>query len=81
MPFTEQSQPKRRSLASRLSEKFQASLSSDRETDDDFKPDKKRIRAAEPKVSLLFYKLNVLYNLNIKGKYVFWTHDVKEKEY
>ncbi|XP_035767254.1 Fanconi anemia group J protein homolog [Neolamprologus brichardi] len=35
------------SLASRLSEKFQASLSSDCVKDDDFQQDRKRIRAAE----------------------------------
>uniref|UniRef100_UPI0037E8D14F Fanconi anemia group J protein n=1 Tax=Semicossyphus pulcher TaxID=241346 RepID=UPI0037E8D14F len=45
----EDSQPRRQSLSSRLSEKFQSFLSSDREKDDDFQPDRKRIRAAEPK--------------------------------
>ncbi|XP_030257122.1 Fanconi anemia group J protein isoform X7 [Sparus aurata] len=48
----EESQPKKQSLASRLSEKFKASLNSDREKDDDnddFQPDRKRIRTAEHK--------------------------------
>ncbi|KAG8002296.1 Fanconi anemia group J protein-like protein [Nibea albiflora] len=40
-------QPKRQSIASRLSEKFQASLRSDHEKDDDFQTDRKRIRTAE----------------------------------
>lgn len=51
--FPEESQPKKQSLASRLSEKFKASLNSDREKDDDnddFQPDRKRIRTAEHKV-------------------------------
>ncbi|XP_047450348.1 Fanconi anemia group J protein [Mugil cephalus] len=48
-PLPEESQPKRHSLASRLSEKFQADLGSERQKDDDFQPDKKRIRAAENK--------------------------------
>lgn len=37
-------QPKKESLASRLSQKFQASLSHDHEEDDDFRPEKKRLR-------------------------------------
>ncbi|KAK3561009.1 hypothetical protein QTP86_023203 [Hemibagrus guttatus] len=43
----EENPPKRSTLASRLSEKFQASLTTQKEepTDEDFKPDKKRIRA------------------------------------
>nr|XP_046244527.1 Fanconi anemia group J protein [Scatophagus argus] len=45
----EASQPKKQSLASRLSEKSQASFSSGRETDDDFQLDRKRIRTAEHK--------------------------------
>ncbi|XP_074536130.1 Fanconi anemia group J protein [Halichoeres trimaculatus] len=45
----EESQPKKQSLASRLSEKFQSFLSSDHEKDDDFQPDRKRIRTTEPK--------------------------------
>ncbi|KAM9359039.1 Fanconi anemia group J protein [Symphorus nematophorus] len=49
VPLPEESQPKRQSLASRLSEMYQASLSSDREKDDDFQPDRKRIRTAEHK--------------------------------
>ncbi|XP_035010629.1 Fanconi anemia group J protein isoform X2 [Hippoglossus stenolepis] len=40
-------QPKKQSIASRLSEKFQSSLSSDCNKDDDFQPDRKRIRDAE----------------------------------
>ncbi|CAJ1065954.1 Fanconi anemia group J protein isoform X2 [Xyrichtys novacula] len=48
-PVPEDSQPKKQSLAARLSEKFQASLNSERERDDDFQPDRKRIRTAEPK--------------------------------
>lgn len=51
-PLPEESQPKRHSLASRLSEKFQASLSSEHQKDDDFQTDKKRIRAAENKVAI-----------------------------
>ncbi|XP_051254031.1 Fanconi anemia group J protein [Dicentrarchus labrax] len=49
MPLPKESQPQKQSIASRLSEKFQASLSSDREKDDDFQPDRKRIRTAEHK--------------------------------
>lgn len=37
-------QPKRSTLSSRLSEKLQASLSTDKEQDDDFKTDRKRLR-------------------------------------
>ncbi|KAM4566166.1 Fanconi anemia group J protein [Odontesthes bonariensis] len=60
-PFKETAQPslsatehkesrtKKQSLASRLSENFQASLSSDCEKEDDFRPDRKRIRTAEHK--------------------------------
>ncbi|XP_028276270.1 Fanconi anemia group J protein [Parambassis ranga] len=48
-PLSEESQPKKASLASRLSQRFQASLSSDNVIDDDFRPDKKRIRTAENK--------------------------------
>uniref|UniRef100_A0A8C4ED68 DNA 5'-3' helicase n=1 Tax=Dicentrarchus labrax TaxID=13489 RepID=A0A8C4ED68_DICLA len=51
VPLPKESQPQKQSIASRLSEKFQASLSSDREKDDDFQPDRKRIRTAEHKVS------------------------------
>ncbi|XP_032364148.1 Fanconi anemia group J protein isoform X2 [Etheostoma spectabile] len=42
-----ESQPKEQSIASRLSQKFQSLLGSDREKDNDFQPDKKRIRTAE----------------------------------
>ncbi|KAM7399849.1 hypothetical protein PAMP_019090 [Pampus punctatissimus] len=45
----EESQPKKLSIASRLSEKFKSSLNSDREKDDDFQPERKRIRTAEHK--------------------------------
>uniref|UniRef100_A0A3Q3L5G2 DNA 5'-3' helicase n=1 Tax=Mastacembelus armatus TaxID=205130 RepID=A0A3Q3L5G2_9TELE len=45
----EESQPKKSSLASRLSEKLQSCLSSDCGKDDDFQPDRKRIRPAETK--------------------------------
>lgn len=44
LPEEERRKP---SLASRLSEKFQASLSSDCGKDDDFQQDRKRIRTAE----------------------------------
>ncbi|XP_028429071.1 Fanconi anemia group J protein isoform X2 [Perca flavescens] len=44
MPLTEESQPKEQSIASRLSQKFQSLLGSGREKDDDFQPDKKRLR-------------------------------------
>lgn len=44
----EESQPQKQSLASRLSEKFQSFLSSDHEKDEDFQPNRKRIRTAEP---------------------------------
>ncbi|XP_056613657.1 Fanconi anemia group J protein isoform X3 [Triplophysa dalaica] len=37
-------QPKRSTLSSRLSEKLQASITTDREQDDDFQTDKKRLR-------------------------------------
>uniref|UniRef100_A0A3B4ZN16 DNA 5'-3' helicase n=1 Tax=Stegastes partitus TaxID=144197 RepID=A0A3B4ZN16_9TELE len=50
-PKHQEEQPKKPSLASRLSEKFQASLSSDCEKDNDFQPDRKRVRTAELKVS------------------------------
>ncbi|XP_041796744.1 Fanconi anemia group J protein isoform X2 [Chelmon rostratus] len=49
MPSPEESQPKKQSIASRLSEKFQASLNSDCKKDDDFQSDRKRIRTAEHK--------------------------------
>ncbi|XP_071768516.1 Fanconi anemia group J protein [Centroberyx gerrardi] len=42
----EEFQPKKQSLASRLSEKLQSSINSDCEKDDDFQPDRKRIRTA-----------------------------------
>lgn len=51
----EENQAKRSTLSSRLSEKFQASLTTKGEpSDEDFKPDKKRIRApaADQKVWL-----------------------------
>ncbi|XP_035857205.1 Fanconi anemia group J protein isoform X2 [Sander lucioperca] len=41
-----ESQPKEQSIASRLSQKFQSLLSSGCEKDDDFQPDKKRLRTA-----------------------------------
>uniref|UniRef100_A0A8D0B0W3 DNA 5'-3' helicase n=1 Tax=Sander lucioperca TaxID=283035 RepID=A0A8D0B0W3_SANLU len=57
LPLPEESQPKEQSIASRLSQKFQSLLSSGCEKDDDFQPDKKRLRtAAEHKVDAL-YKL------------------------
>lgn len=43
----EEEEGRKQSLASRLSEKFQASLSSDCVKDDDFQQDRKRIRTAE----------------------------------
>uniref|UniRef100_A0AAQ6IMG3 DNA 5'-3' helicase n=1 Tax=Anabas testudineus TaxID=64144 RepID=A0AAQ6IMG3_ANATE len=46
------SQSKKQPVASCLSEKFQSSLSSDCEKDDDFQPDRKRMRTAEHKVIL-----------------------------
>ncbi|XP_038549559.1 Fanconi anemia group J protein [Micropterus salmoides] len=49
MPLPEEPQPKKKSIASRLSEKFQSDRSSAREEDDDFQPDRKRIRSAEHK--------------------------------
>ncbi|XP_018556622.1 Fanconi anemia group J protein [Lates calcarifer] len=49
MLLQEESQPKKQSIASRLSEKLQSSLSSDSKKDDDFQPDRKRIRTAEHK--------------------------------
>lgn len=45
----EELQPKKQSIASRLSEKFCSSPFADSETND-FQPDSKRIRTAEPKV-------------------------------
>ncbi|XP_035985322.1 Fanconi anemia group J protein homolog isoform X1 [Fundulus heteroclitus] len=48
-PLPGESQAKRRSLASRLSEKVQASFDSDCQKDEDFRPDRKRIRTAEYK--------------------------------
>lgn len=57
-PTVEENQTKRSTLSSRLSEKFHASLSTKAEpSDEDFKPDKKRIRlhAADQKVGLGTY--------------------------
>ncbi|KAI3354667.1 hypothetical protein L3Q82_019165, partial [Scortum barcoo] len=48
-PEHNESQPRKQSIASRLSEKFQSFLSSARDRDDDFQPDRKRIRTAEHK--------------------------------
>lgn len=45
----DESLPKKQSIASRLSEKLQSSLQSEAERDDDFQPDRKRIRPAELK--------------------------------
>ncbi|KAM7413743.1 hypothetical protein PAMA_020899 [Pampus argenteus] len=45
----EESQPKKQPIAARLSEKFKSSLNSDREKDDDFQPERKRIRTPEHK--------------------------------
>uniref|UniRef100_A0A8C6SYR0 DNA 5'-3' helicase n=1 Tax=Neogobius melanostomus TaxID=47308 RepID=A0A8C6SYR0_9GOBI len=42
---------KKQSLASRLSEKLQSSVQRETENDDDFQPDRKRIRTAEVKVN------------------------------
>ncbi|KAI9540900.1 hypothetical protein NQZ68_036236, partial [Dissostichus eleginoides] len=47
VPLPEESQPSKKSLASRLSEKFQSFLGSDQQKDDDFQPDRKRLRTAE----------------------------------
>lgn len=46
---SEDSLQKKPSLASRLSEKLQSSLQSEAQNDDDFQPDRKRIRTAELK--------------------------------
>ncbi|XP_068601664.1 Fanconi anemia group J protein [Brachionichthys hirsutus] len=46
-PDHKETQPRKPSLASRLSDKLQASRGSDREADDDFQPDRKRIRSVE----------------------------------
>ncbi|XP_069390680.1 Fanconi anemia group J protein isoform X2 [Paralichthys olivaceus] len=43
----EESHPKKQSIASRLSEKVKSSLSTEGNKDDDFQPDRKRMRAAE----------------------------------
>lgn len=67
----EEPQAKKQSLASRLSERFQAFLKSDREkddngdNDDDFKPDRKRIRPAghEVVVGALLYCFTFMVNL------------------
>uniref|UniRef100_A0A3Q3XKX5 DNA 5'-3' helicase n=1 Tax=Mola mola TaxID=94237 RepID=A0A3Q3XKX5_MOLML len=63
VPLSEKSQSKRPSLASRLSEKFQASLSSAPETDNDFQPDRKRFRTAEHKVVNTAFHLCITFNL------------------
>ena len=70
-----ESQPKKQSIASRLSEKFHSSLNSGREKDDDdFQPDRKRIRTAEHKVAmndlhiLLYISIHCITNL--KGEYL-----------
>lgn len=55
VPSLAQPQSKKQSLASRLSEKFQASLNSDREEDDDFQPDKKRIRTEKHMVIIITF--------------------------
>lgn len=55
VPSLAQLQPNKQSLASRLSEKFQASLNSDHEEDDDFKPDKKRIRTEKHMVIIITF--------------------------
>ncbi|XP_061574680.1 Fanconi anemia group J protein [Cololabis saira] len=47
LPLAEESPAQRRSLSSRLSEKVQACLSSDCQEEDDFQPDRKRLRSAE----------------------------------
>uniref|UniRef100_A0A3B4XSB8 DNA 5'-3' helicase n=1 Tax=Seriola lalandi dorsalis TaxID=1841481 RepID=A0A3B4XSB8_SERLL len=47
-PLQDESQPRKQSIASRLSEKFQSAANKD----DDFQPDRKRIRTAEHKVPL-----------------------------
>ncbi|KAK5869061.1 hypothetical protein PBY51_010022 [Eleginops maclovinus] len=49
VPLPESPQPSKKSLASRLSEKFQSFISPDHEKDDDFQPDRKRLRTAEHK--------------------------------
>ncbi|CAN9511201.1 unnamed protein product [Ophioblennius macclurei] len=46
-PSTSESSPTQPSLASRLSEKFQSSRRSESQKDDDFQPDRKRIRVAQ----------------------------------
>uniref|UniRef100_A0A8C7XD98 BRCA1 interacting helicase 1 n=1 Tax=Oryzias sinensis TaxID=183150 RepID=A0A8C7XD98_9TELE len=45
-----ETQGRKASIASRLSEKLQASVNSDGDREDDFKPDRKRIRSVEQKV-------------------------------
>uniref|UniRef100_A0A3Q2G9H1 DNA 5'-3' helicase n=1 Tax=Cyprinodon variegatus TaxID=28743 RepID=A0A3Q2G9H1_CYPVA len=46
--FPEESKDRRQSLSSRLSEKVQASLDANRDKDEDFMPDRKRIRTCPP---------------------------------
>lgn len=70
----EEEEPKKPTLASRLSEKFQSSLNSDREKDDDdFQTDRKRIRTAEHTVAMndLHISLYIYIHCitNLKGEY------------
>lgn len=67
--LTGESQDKGKSLASRLSQKVQASLDPDCEKDEDFRPDRKRIRSAEYKVVIVccclldIYPEFIIYNI------------------
>lgn len=86
VPSPEESQPKKQSIASRLSEKFQASLNSDCKKDDDFQSDRKRIRTAEHKVvvstlyTLLYISIEfTVYFIQMVTVYIFWPHDIKER--
>lgn len=47
--------PDKVSIDSHLTEKAQSSLTSECENDDDFLPDRKRIRTADHKVTLCFF--------------------------
>lgn len=58
-PSSEGTQSKKQSLASRLSQKFQDFLkTAPEEEDDDFQPDRKRLRTPEQKVLSKALRLN-----------------------
>lgn len=65
MTFPEESKDRRQSLSFRLSEKVQASLDANRDKDEDFRPDRKRIRTAEHQVTTGHRSLSVIINFDL----------------